>query len=423
MNTMQEALRELMRRTKDDIKSKTTKRTAVQKQALTEDKKSEKKTKEAMLPELWDQVYCTLIDAGDNQIYAICGGKGKYNPDQATVRHARSKYGDHVLSIIYDKDNATKEETDFFAEAERVAEKFDLETSRRESDHIVFFDIHIPQDEPVYFDFIPQKFRKKIALQNNEDVTDLPVSKDYRGKLSIDDVEQVTQESLVEDVKLELPVTILPENQILEFIESVPKATKDRGPASLTFTVGFVTEVDVASQFKENGRGHINKETGETLPTIKVVKCVETSGLYLEAYSSSKKTIAHRKQMNKYEEDPEFDMPPKREVASWLEPAEGYRGLFKSKSTGEFVLAPLVSKNSKARVKYFISVDGQALRETTKEEILPYLTPAKQAELISGREDKVKVGPDGKEIVSAAQPLNFYLKKIYRIGDKGQSIF
>jgi len=230
-------------------------------------------------------------------------------------------------------------------------------------------------------------------------------------------------ESLNEDFEIELPVTALPENEILDYIHSVPKATAQRGPASLTFSLGFVTNVEVASQFKENSRGHINKETGETFPVVGVVKCSEISNLYLESYKSSKKTIAHDKQIQKYMGDEPETVEPKREVIPWLDPVEGQRNLFTSKKTGEYVLVPLVANNSRTKTKYFISIDGEPLRPTTKEEILPYLTTAKQLELTNGRADRLKFGPDGKEIVSAAQPLTFYFKKIYYIGDKGQSIF
>ena len=427
MNTLQEALRELMRRTKDAKKdaNKYTKKVtkAASKQSLTEDVKTPRK-KQKLLIDLWDQVYCTLVDAGDNKIYEICGGKGKYNPGEATVKHADSKYGDNILSIIYDKNNEGKTEKQFFAEAVKQAKRFGLDTSRKETRNYVLFNVHIPQDEPVYFDLIPERFRKKIAIENEENLEDLPKSSNYSGDVLM--AESFEEEPITEDLNVALPVNILSENEILEFVESVPKATKERGPASLTFTVGFVTDLDkdIASQFKENGRGHINKETGETFPVVNIVKCSEISGLYLESYGTSKKTIAHKKQMAKYDtEDPEQEDKPKKEYVSWLERVDDYRNLFKSKSTGELVLAPLAATNSKTKTKYFISFDGQPLRPATKDELLPYLTPAKQANLINGRDDKTKIGPDGVEIKSAAQPLNFYLKKIYRIGNKGNSIF
>lgn len=427
MNTLQEALRELMRRTKDAKKDdnkyakKVTK--AASKQSLTEAVKTPRK-KEKLLIDLWDQVYCTLVDAGDNKIYEICGGKGKYSPGEAAVKLADSKYGDNILSIIYDKNNESKTEEQFFAEAAKQVNKFGLETSRKETRNYVLFNVHIPQEEPVYFDLIPARFRKKIAIENEENLEDLPTSSNYSGDALL--AESFEEESITEDLNIALPVNILSENEILEFVESVPKATKERGPASLTFTIGFVTDLDrdIASQFKENGRGHINKETGETFPVVNIVKCSEISGLYLESYGTSKKTIAHKKQMAKYAtEYPEQEDKPKKEYVSWLERVDDYRNLFKSKSTGELVLAPLAATNSKTKTKYFISFDGQPLRPATKDELLPYLTPAKQANLINGRDDKTKFGPDGVEIKSAAQPLNFYLKKIYRIGNKGNSIF
>ena len=176
MNTIQEALRELMIRKKDA--NKTNKEQSIQ---INEDKKiyhngdeylkeeALAKKKEPLLPELWDQVYCTLIDAGDNKIYEICGGKGKYNPDEAAVKNTESKYGDNIISIIYNKDNESKTEDEFFAEAKRVAEKFGLKSDKTDKKTYTLFNLSIPQDEPVYFDLIPEKFRAKIAAQNDEE--------------------------------------------------------------------------------------------------------------------------------------------------------------------------------------------------------------------------------------------------------------
>jgi len=425
MDAIQEAMRELMRR-KRAVKSTNVKTNSVKKrtsQSLVEAVKTRKE--DALLLDLWDQVYCTLVDVGDNKKFEICGGKGKYSPYQIKIQHDSNKYGNDIIAVIYDKRTNNKRESVFFAEAEKVANKFGLETSITEEGDRVYYNLFIPKGEPVYFDLIPEKFREKIARQNGEDLDDLPVSPHFNnGTLKISDRISVT-ESLTDELgtDISLPVDILPESEILDFIDSVPKATKDRGPASLTFTVGLVTVVDTASKFKATGRDHIDKETGEPHPLVKIIKCSEISGLYLESYSSSKKTIAHNKQMAKYRENPEYEMEPKRRYVSWLEPVPEHRGLFRSKTNGELVLVPLVARNSRTRTKYFISIDGEPFRETTRREILPYLTPAKQSALMNGREDKIKFGPDGKEIISPAQPLSLYLNKIYRIGNKGTSIF
>lgn len=415
MDSIQEAMRKL--RISDTNKLRNRKRKKGLVEGVTATRSKLKK-----LEDLWDQVYCTLVDVGDNEMFAICndGKKGKYNPDQIATSEGRTKYSDSIIKVRYDKtgirDPKNIKEDKFFAEAKRVAEKYGLRYFKTRRGDIVYFNIIVPQGEPVYFDLIPDRYKEKIAIENEEDLDNLPVSPFHQGTLSV-------TESLTENIDFPSPVKILDEEEILDFIDSIPKATKDRGPASLTFTIGFVTEIPVASKFKEGSRDHIDKTTGEANPTIQIIKCSEITGLYLERYQDSKKTKAHNRQMTSYRDNPEFEIEPKRDIPSWLEHTGEHRSLFRSKASGDLVLVPLVARNSRARNKYFISIDGGELKAATKQEVAQYLTPSRQNDLLNGREDRVKLGPDGREIVSAAQPLNFYLKKIYMIGNKGTSLF
>lgn len=451
MDSIQEALRELMRRTKDN--KKTTTRAVAGKQIIKEELSISGKG-ERIFDDLWDQVYCTLVDVGDNRHYEICGGKGKYERQDVGLAKEEGKYGNQILRVSFNKNNGKVTEEKFFAEAKKVAEKFGLKTERKERRNYVFFDIFVPEDEGVYFDLIPVKYRKRIARETGEDLDMLPVSPSYKGgplaieikkapiraavtqdvKGSVDakeenepqiPVELARRKAVTEKLSVPLPVNILPESEVLAFIDAVPKATSGRGPASLVFTVGYITDVPVASQFS-GGKGSVNKETGETLPVVDIVKCSETSRVYLEEYRSSKKTIAHMKQKARFAAQAEQggDEPEaKTEIPNWSEAVPEHRGLLKNKNTGQLFIRPLLSTNSRTKVKYFISIDGSALRPAAKDEILPYLTPAKQAELVNGRTAVKKTGPDGEEIIDAAQPLNLYLSKIYRIADKGHSIF
>lgn len=191
MSIIQEALRELMQRSKDARK-------VVKKQSITTSNekinKNTTRAAEALLPELWDQVYSSLIDAGDNQLYDVCGGKGPYNPDQATIKNATTKYGDHIISIIYDAYKNMKSEDVFFAKAKKIAEKFGLTVSRTEKRNLVFFNIFVPQDSPVYFDLIPERYRKRIAIENGEDLDNLPTSPLFtQESLSITTVEDFSE--------------------------------------------------------------------------------------------------------------------------------------------------------------------------------------------------------------------------------------
>lgn len=504
MDSIQEALRELLQRSaaKKTDQEHNFKPVKVKKRQRIKEAVELKRPKDKMLTDLWDQVYCSLVDVGSNEAYAICGGKGKYSYSQVPSKIAKTKYDDNVIIVRYDKGVEEKPESKFFAEAERIAEKFGLKTTKLERSNHIDFNMFIPQDEPVYFDLVPEQFREKIALENDEDFNDLPVSPHYEGTLKITpktnkntneemhekektilkDGKQLkvlkevtfnrmlvvllegwntvtpwvigvdfdykdktwswghyystlkaalqdwkkyepTVEKLAEDFAPELPFSILPKDEILDFVTAIPKATAQRGPASLTFTIGIATEVDVASKFKENGRGNIDKETGEVYPRVKIVKCSEISGLYLERYQSSKKTKAHNKQLQAYKDNPEYEqeIAPKREITPWLNPTE-YRSVFTSKSNGELVLAPLLSKNSRGKTKYFMSIDNEPFIEATKEQILPYLTPAKQLEVSGEKDYSPKIGPDNQPIISAAKMLTLYFNKIYRIGNKGQSI-
>lgn len=442
MDAVHEAIRKLMG-TKKELKEQLGKEFV--EETILEDKAENEKNDNAVpnrvkkrrwadgkiLPELWDQVYCSLTDCGENEVYAICGGKGKYSIYDISVNNERGKFEDTIISVVYDRYLNEEMPEDFFKEAKRVAKKFGVKTTTTSRlSRYIFFNLFIPREEPVYFDLIPQKFWKKIAKQNDEFLDNLPTSPSYDGPpLAVEGAE--IKEQIEEDLDIaDLPVTVLPESEIKEFIHNVPKATKYRGPASLTFTIGFVTDLDrsISSQYKENGRGNINKETGEAYPVVNIIKCSEITRLYLEDFSSSKRTIAHRKQKDRFNAYQQQEMgaeeeAPKRQFASWLESTEEHDSLKRSKKTGELVLVPLMARNSRTRNKYFISFDGGPLKETNKQEVAQYLTPAKAAELLSGRDLQAKFGPNGEQIIDPAQPLNFYLKKIYRIGDKGTSIF
>ena len=69
-----------------------------------------------------------------------------------------------------------------------------------------------------------------------------------------------------------------------------------------------------------------------------------------------------------------------------------------------------------------MSINNEPFVEATKEQILPYLTPAKQLEVSGEKDYSPKIGPDGQPIKSAAKMLTLYFNSIYRIGNKGHSI-
>ena len=197
MITMQEALRELMGT------GKVTKSTNINRNKSTRinEAVSSRRTKLPVLQDLWDQVYSTLAEVGENKIYAICGGKGKYAPEEVKPSHAKNKYDDNIIRVVYiEDDNEGKTKDKFFAEAKKVATKFGLKTS--ESDHSkgAYFNISVPQDEPVYFDLVPVEFRKEIATQNEEDFDNLPVSPNFP-KDKVLKIKESAEETYFKDIK------------------------------------------------------------------------------------------------------------------------------------------------------------------------------------------------------------------------------
>ena len=163
----------------------------------------------------------------------------------------------------------------------------------------------------------------------------------------------------------------------------------------------------LAARFR-GGKGSINKETGETLPNVRVFKCAEYSRVYVEPYNSSKKTIAAFKEKGK---DPQTDILPRK---GFHPSALGIRGIFESDLGKGLAFGPLIATNNTTKVQYFISVNDEDLRPCTKEDVAQY-TPNPEAFMTS-----YKASISDAPIEARTQ--TFFLSKIYMIGDLGESV-
>ena len=213
--------------------------------------------------------------------------------------------------------------------------------------------------------------------------------------------------NIEEDVASSLPATPLPEQAILDYIAAVPKATSEIPPRYFKF--GYMSEetYKLAAKFK-GGRGSINKETGETLPSVRVFKCAEYSRVYIEPYNLSKKTIAAFKAQGK---DPQTDVLPRK---GFHPSALGIRGIFESDLGKGLAFGPLIATNNITKTQYFISINDEDLRPCTKQEAAQY-APNPEA-FMTGYVAPVTDTPQ------KARTQTFFLSKIYMIGNLGESV-
>lgn len=200
-------------------------------------------------------------------------------------------------------------------------------------------------------------------------------------------------ETLTEDFESSKPVEILPKEQIIDFVKNVKPGT--------FFKLGVMRELnsEIASKFR-GGRG-----SEETLP-IRIVKCSESYVATGEDYEAQKETIARREQgIEKSERRTGFTMSE--------DPALKNKIFLSGKGES---LAYYPRRGSVPKVKYFLSIDNGDLEEVSKQDIIPYLTPAQAAKL-SGSQEK-----EQGETAPMANALKVNLDKIYYIGNLGHSI-
>lgn len=211
---------------------------------------------------------------------------------------------------------------------------------------------------------------------------------------------------LNEDINSSLPVTRLGSDDILEFVSTLPKAGPGVPPKH--FKLGYISRIEPAARFRADGRGHVDKETGEVLPEIAIYKCGEYSGCYIEPYTSAKATKAAFKAQGRDLDDvlPRRGYHPAYNV--------GVRGIFESDSGKGLAVGPLIDKNSTTKCKYYVSIDGGDLVETPKQDVAQYMPNPQK--FMEPRPEADASSPE------AQRTQTFLFSGIYLLGDKGHAI-
>ena len=201
------------------------------------------------------------------------------------------------------------------------------------------------------------------------------------------------KDEIKENFESSKPVEILPKEEILKFVKNVKPGT--------FFKLGVIRELksEIASKFR-GGRGSDN-----SLP-IRIVKCSESYVATGEDYEAQKETIARREQgIARSERKTGFNMSEDPDLKNKI---------FISRNGESLAYYP--RRGSVPKVKYFLSIDDGDLEEVSKQDIIPYLTPAQAAKL-SGSQER-----EDSETTPTANALKVNLDKIYYIGNLGHSI-
>ena len=323
---------------------------------------AKKRRKVRAFTDLWDQVYCSLTDGGADSAYAALGelnGKGLYDVYDITGSDIRPGYD----TIIVNSSNSDP--------ALRVAEIYGLETK-------------VVPGKAIYI-YVPEGAEVRTDLLHKSD--------------GVEDVEEsIEDEILDEDFDSSLPVQPLPHDVVYDFIENVPVAGDRRPP--VFFPVGYMREFtsQIPSKFR-GGRG------SEGNPFVRIVKCSEMTVWTGSDYENHQATKDMRKATGKERvgDRTGFSFQGDTAIVNKI-------GI---SSKGEEQLECRIKSGTRPKAKYFISLNGEAFRETTKEEVAEYLTPAHANSILNGREDSGE---------SSSNIIRLKLSNIYRIGRNGSSV-
>jgi hypothetical protein len=221
-------------------------------------------------------------------------------------------------------------------------------------------------------------------------------------------------EYLNEDVENSMPVTILPEQSIIDFVMAIEPATKGRPLKH--FKLGYISELtkEIAAKYK-GGRGSVNRETGEAYDFVRIFKCTE--------YSSLETATNPRTTRMGLEADRILGTDRHTgERTGFNYEADEYAFRIGQYPDGSKALQACINADSRQRVKYFMSVNHSDLEEVSVNDILQYLTPAEASKLSAPRVYK-PAGQDAEGRDVYDKPINrFKLNKIYMIGNLGSSI-
>lgn len=219
----------------------------------------------------------------------------------------------------------------------------------------------------------------------------------------VDEIEALPHESdtLTEDYEGTLPAHPLSENEILDFLGSVPKAGPGVPPPH--FKLGYICQVDPRAEFKDGGRGHVDKVTGEVKPVVKIVKVAEYANCYCERYADAKATQKALAAQGRTVDD--------IGARKGFHPAaNGMRAVFESDSGKGLAFGALIDKNVVPKVRYFVSLNNSDLVETSKADVAQYMGSTFM---------KPYEAPDDGQ---PQRTQTFLFSGIYLIGTKGSSI-
>lgn len=219
--------------------------------------------------------------------------------------------------------------------------------------------------------------------------------------------------ALTEDVASSMPVTILPASQIKDFLKTLPPINAEDKRPPRFFKLGYIKEVinEIASKYR-GGRG----SAGE--PKVRIFKCIEYSSLYtgFPWYNTNATKAADK------------ELGTARHTGEKTGFAHDAAVEFKNKvgvyPDGSEALQAYITDGSKQKVKWFISLDDEDLREVQKADIAPYLTPAQAEKVLNPSTARKPAGFDAQGNAINDKAINrFKLSGIYMIGNLGKPLF
>ena len=366
--------------------------------------------KEAILADLWEQVYASLTDCGDDRTYLALGklrGNNKYAPEEVTVPKREWNDGISVISV----------QSDDLDWAKHIAEVYGLTSEEHEGQ----LDIFVPFGEEVRYDLIVPAWREKIKKsidrvnRANESYKRRPArirraNESYKSRLPRID----RARRLKESVESSMPVNVLSEREIIDYIRDIPASAPGRPPKF--FKLGYISEItanSVASKYR-GGRG----SSAET-PKVRVFKCTEYSQLYTGAdWRNTNATKTADKILGTERHTGErtgFRFDREGEEADLVNKIGKYMD-------GSKCLQAYIGNGSRQKVRYYISLNDEDLREASLDEIVQYCTPAVAAKLTGPRVYK-PAGQDAAGNDVYDKPINrFKLSGIYMLGNLGHPL-
>lgn len=422
--------------------------------------------------DLWDQVYCSLTDGGQNSVYTSLGalsGKNKY--DKRYEIETGEKQGNLDIITVISRD------LDY---AKRVAEIYGLNT--HEDRNRGALSIYIPSEAPVNHEVI-RKFRgTKVPPKVRAQGTNLLNTCDNLGYSCkyIPVAAAISQYSIQEENPFASPAYY--------------KVTTNNGDIFI-IAVDNSTKLFIEKEVNDDGERKIPSDKRlflnaarlfdayeDNLNALKRLKEVESININEDVESSIPVQILPRNDVYDYiisVPEATADRPPfffpvgyikelSSEIPAKFRGGRGSEGnhkvrIFKCsemtvytgadyenlKATknyrketgkersgertgfsfsgdsavvdkigisarGDEQLQCYIRKGSKPKTKFFISLDDEDLREASRYEVAEYLTPAQANKVLGNIE--TSTGPEGANI------MRLKLSGIYRIGNLGHSI-